>query len=58
MLLVLDIYSDGFSSTRAVRSLFRYMHMNGILMMCLPLVTERLHFCLSRKMYVCIMTVF
>lgn len=35
-----------------------YMHMNGILMTCLPLVTERLHICLSRDMDVCVMTAF
>lgn len=38
--------------------LFYYMHMNDIVMTCLPLVTERLHTCLSRKMEVCIMTAF
>lgn len=34
------------------------MHMNGILRTCLPLVTERLHICLSRDMDVCITTAF
>lgn len=55
--LARDIYSDESSSARAVSSsLCCCMHMEGILMTCLPLVTERLHICLSRDMYVCSMS--
>lgn len=52
------IYSLTFIQMDFLVLLCCYMHMDGILMTCLPLVTERLHTCLSRDMDVCIMTAF
>lgn len=51
MFILVDIYSGDFSSMSTARTL-RFvadMHVSGVSATCLPLVTERLHICLSPR---------